>query len=167
VRSAYDGRITFRDMSAEDLPLLAVWLRVPEVARWFEDASYIETLEGHLADGRIQQTIVGLDGRPIAFLQDYDIHAFEKHPLAYLPQRSRGLDTFIGVREALRQGLGPAYLSKHTDHLFASGAPALGIDPHPDNTAAIRAYEKVGFTADKHAETEWGPVVAMSLFPAP
>ena len=63
------------------------------------------------------------------------------------------------------QGLGPAYLARHVARLLAGGAPAVGIDPHPDNTGAIQAYEKVGFSGDGLIQTKWGLARIMSLWP--
>ncbi|MDF0752093.1 hypothetical protein NLU14_17820 [Marinobacter sp. 71-i] len=42
-------------------------------------------------------------------------------------------------------GHGSALLESHASTLINKGAPALGIDPHPDNCGAIRAYEKANF----------------------
>jgi RimJ/RimL family protein N-acetyltransferase len=41
------------------------------------------------------------------------------------------------------------------------------IDPNPENTAAIRAYEKVGFEHFKSAQTSEGPVYLMKRPRAP
>jgi len=38
-------------------------------------------------------------------------------------------------------------------------------DPDPDNTRAIRAYEKAGFRRDRLADTPDGPVLLMVRIP--
>ena len=89
--------------------------------------------------------LVLLNDKPFAYVQDYDIQAWPDHHLGYLPVGSRGIDTFIGVDALIGKGHGTRYLSRLTYQLFETGVPALGIDPHPDNTAAISVYRNVGF----------------------
>lgn len=155
---AYD----FRRLVAGDLEQVGTWLREPGVARWFPDADYVEDLEDHLDDPRIVQEIVSRNGAPFAWLQTYDIHGWEDHPLGFLPPGSRGMDTLIGVPEMRGQGHGAGYVRQKVERLFADGVPAVGIDPHPDNAAAIAAYRRAGFVVDGKQDTEWGPVVLMS-----
>lgn len=60
-------------------------------------------------------------------------------------------------------GHGSTLLRQHGDTLMRDGAPALGIDPHPDNHAAIRTFEKAGFTvAGGPTDTPWGRVILMT-----
>jgi aminoglycoside 6'-N-acetyltransferase len=141
------------------------WTRAPRASRWFTDPDYAGDLADHLTDPRIAQWMVLLDGALLGYLQDYDIHGWEGHPLGFLPKGARGLDTLIGAEDQMGQGLGPRYLAQHCAALFAQGTPALGIDPDPDNLAAIRAYEKVGFLPGARATSRWGEVLTMSLFP--
>lgn len=98
-----------------------------------------------------------------AFIQDYTIHAFPDHHLSFLPIGARGIDTFIGIPSMMGLGHGPAYLKLLIDILRSKGVPALGIDPHPANSQAIRAYEKLGFETKDKIQSEWGPVTRMSL----
>lgn len=132
------------------------------MSRWYGDPDYIDTLQRHLGDTRIRMQLVLFDNTPIAYVQDYDIHAWVDHHLSYLPRQSRGIDTFIGVNSRIGQGHGSRYLSLVTQQLFDEGVPALGIDPHPDNAIAIRAYEKVGFSVDSEINSQWGSVLLMS-----
>jgi aminoglycoside 6'-N-acetyltransferase len=157
------GGFKFRAMRREDLPMLATWLQEPGVARWFTDAGYIHDLAAQLADHRIRQQIVLLGDRPIAYVQDYDIHAFKDHPLGFLAPGARGIDTFIGSAKDQGRGFGTAYLGQLVKDLGQARVPAFGIDPDPGNVAAIRAYQKVGFRPRGREMTEWGPVLLMSL----
>ncbi len=158
-----ESRFSFRPMGRDDVPMLAGWLREASVARWFADADYASDLAQQLADARIRQQIVLLGDRPMAYVQDYDIHAFQQHHLAFLPPGARGIDTFIGAAGDQGQGYGSTYLGALIDALRRAGVPAFGIDPHPENTAAIRAYRKVGFQPQRERMTEWGLVLLMSL----
>jgi aminoglycoside 6'-N-acetyltransferase len=155
--------LSFRPLEILDLPMLSDWLRSDAVARWYQDPDYIEELEDQMTDVRIRQWIVSLGDEPIAYVQDYQIHGWKKHPLSFLPSGSRGLDTFIGKPERLGLGYGSAYLRKLAERLKNEGVPALGIDPHPDNAAAIRAYEKIGFVQNEVRQTKWGRALLMSM----
>ena len=145
--------------------MLSYWLADPEVRRWFDDPDYIKELETQFDDPRIRMWIVLLNDRPVAYVQDYDIHGWEDHPLEFLPSGARGVDTFVGEAADRGRGVGSAYLATFADRLLAEGAPAVGIDPHPDNTAAIRAYRKAGFRPHDPIVTKWGPALPMSLRP--
>jgi len=157
------SRYTFRSVVPEDLPLLSTWLEEPLVTRWFDDPDYIDDLEDNLEDKRIRMQLVLHNNTPLAYVQDYDIHAWPNHHLGYLPLHSRGLDTFVGKREWMGQGHATNYLGLLANALFREGVPALGIDPHPENTTARWVYKKIGFTEDGIVQSEWGKVVTMSL----
>ncbi len=152
-----------RPMVADDLEVLEPGLEVPRVRRGCDDPDYMADLRDHLSDARIHQWIVEAKGTVLAYLQDYDIHGWQDHPLGFLPRAARGMDTFVFGEERMGQGLATRYLHQHCQTLFSEGCPAIGIDPHPSNAAAIRCYEKVGFAAGAEADTKWGRVLTMSL----
>ena len=154
----------FRALTEADLPLLARWRSAPHVIEWWGEPT-VEDEREKLADPRIAMWIVELDGRPFAFSQDYDVHGWTPHPFSYLPPGSRGIDQFIGEADLLDRGHGTAFVRAHVERLFATGAPAVGTDPHPDNLRARRAYEKAGFrvTSDP-MDTPWGRAVLMECW---
>ena len=154
-------RYLIRPFAEADLPLVAAWRARPHVRRWWGDPADEPEAE-KLADPHIALWIVELDARPIAFIQDYEIHAWSGHPFAYLPAGSRGMDLFIAEDDLLGQGHGASLVRKHVDGMFAQGVPAAGIDPHPDNAAARRAFEKAGFAAvSGPVDTPWGRAILM------
>ena len=61
----------------------------------------------------------------------------------------------------LERGHGPAFIRAFAESLLANGTPRVVIDPDPENLAAIRAYEKAGFTALDIRETGDGPALIM------
>ena len=138
----------FRPMTADDFPLARRWLETAEVQRWWGDPDgEISLLEGDLEDPRMVMWIVSHEGRPFAYIQDYDLRAFSLEVFGPLPPGSRFIDQFIGEPDMIGRGHGSAFIRAHVDHLFAAGAPTVGVDPDPDNARAIRAYEKAGFVA--------------------
>ncbi len=140
------------------------WLETPAVRRWWIDADG-RTAEpigpGDLAAKDVAMWIVSFGDRPFAFLQDYDPHAEPGHHFAHLPPGSRGIDQFIGEPDMIGRGHGSAFVRARVEGLLASGVPAVGTDPQPDNARAIRAYEKAGFRAGEVRSTAWGRCLLM------
>ena len=154
----------FRPVEAGDLPLLCHWQAEPHVARWWDDDD--PPNEADLADARVAQWIVTCDGTAFAFMQDYDPHGWEAHHLGHLPEGTRGIDQYIGEPGYLGLGHGQGFIKARMAALFAAGAPAIGVDPHPDNAHAILVYQKLGFEAvEGPRQTEWGPVLVMVARP--
>ncbi len=159
--AAVETRYLIRPVGEADLPLLRGWRARPHVSRWWGDPA-LEPVEEALIEPNIALWIAELAGRPFAFIQDYDVHAWTPHPFDYLPPGSRGLDVYIGEPELVGLGHGSRLVRQHVDHLFGLGAPAVGIDPHPDNTAAHRAFAKAGFAvASGPLDTPWGRAILM------
>jgi aminoglycoside 6'-N-acetyltransferase len=153
-----------RPVTEADLPLLADWRARPHVRAWWGDPS-VEPEAGKLAEPRIAMWLVELDGRPFAFIQDYDVHGWTPHHFDDLPAGSRGMDVYIAEADMLGQGHGARFVRQHVDALFARGAPAVGIDPHPDNAAACHAFETAGFTlAGGPLQTQWSYALLMHRF---
>lgn len=156
--------VSFRPIGRADPPTLARWLAQPHVERWWPDpARALASIAGHLDDAAIDCFVMVLDGREAGYLQSYSPHAWADHPFFDRPRGSRGLDMFIGEPALVGRGYGSRATRAFADRLFAAGVPEALIDPHPDNKAAIRAYEKAGFTAYGERDTDWGRVVLMRL----
>ena len=161
-----ETRYLIRPVGEADLALLRGWRAAPHVVRWWGDPA-LEPVEEALGDPRIALWIVELgiaelERRPFAFIQDYDVHAWTPHPFDHLPPGSRGMDVYIGEPDMLGLGHGSRLVRQHVDHLFSRGASAVGIDPHPDNAAARRAFEKAGFLVrGGPLDTRWGRAILM------
>jgi len=88
---------TFRSAIRNDIPLLDAWLRTPEVARWWgapdEQAAL---LLADLDAPRMAMQIVCFEGRPFAYAQHYDVHAWPQPHFDALPLGARAIDSFIG-----------------------------------------------------------------------
>ena len=151
---------SFRPMEIADVELVSAWRATPEVSRWWDG----EVDADDLADPASRQWVVSHNNRPFAFLQDYNPHAEPEHPFAFLPIQSRGLDQFIGEPGMLGRGHGPAFLQAFAARLFDDGVPALGVDPHPDNARAVRAYRKADFEPGETRDTPWGRCLLMTRY---
>jgi len=162
-----DASYKFNAVGEAHLAMLSHWRSMPHVRRWWGNPSD-ESEEEQLSDPNIAMWVVEFEGRPFAFVQDYDVHAWGPHPFAHLPHPSRGIDLYIGEPEMLRRGHGGAILRQHVSHLFTQGAHAVGADPHPKNVAAHRAYEKAGFrVVSGRVTTPWGPAILMECRRSP
>ncbi len=153
---------SFRTATTDDLARLRRWLRGPEVKRWWGNPSeQFELLRADLNEPRMTMRIVSFSGRPFAYAQDYEVHAWPQPHLAHLPQGSRAIDSFIGWPSMIGRGHGQAYLRLLAARLCTEGAPVVAIDPATDNVRARRAYEKAGFRAEATVATEADPAVLM------
>ena len=151
---------SFRRVVARDLDLLARWRAAPHVREWWDPDGLPDAAD--LADPRVARWIVSLDGRPFAYIQDYDVHGWEDHHFADLPTGARGIDQFIGEAGMLGQGHGTGFIGQRVRDLFAAGAPVVATDPHPDNARAIAVCRKLGFAASgPPRRTRWGLVLPM------
>src|SRR5579862_5859194 len=100
----------FRAVMAEDLPLLREWLRTPEVVKWWGDPEReARLLEEDLNEPQMVMLMVSYDGRPFAYAQHYEVHAWPQEHLAELPAGSRAIDAFIGVQEMVGCGHGAVF----------------------------------------------------------
>jgi aminoglycoside 6'-N-acetyltransferase len=145
------SRYAFRPAAAEDLPMLARWLRSPEVVRWWGDPEReLATLREDLGEPRLVMRIVSFEGRPFAYAQDYGVHVWPYPHFVGLPPASRAIDCFIGEPDMIGRGHGSAFLRLLAERLVAEGAPVVAIDPDPENHRARRAYARAGFPRRHH-----------------
>jgi aminoglycoside 6'-N-acetyltransferase len=156
------ARYEFTPMTAADLPLIRGWLETPHVAEWWRDpAEQFALVSGDLGHPDMAQFIVATDARPFAYLQCYNISAWDAG-FGPQPDGTRGLDQFIGEPDMLDRGHGAAFIRVFAEELLAKGTPRVMIDPDPNNARAIRAYEKAGFRKDRLVDTPDG--VALLMF---
>lgn len=160
------ARYGFRAATMADFDLLSGWQRASHVSPWWNSNAPLD--EEKLADPRVSRWIVSLGDRPFAYMQDYSVHGWPQHPFDYLPDKSRGIDQYIGEPDMIGKGHGTGFMGQRTQDLFRQGVPALATDPNPSNKRAIRAYEKLGFRIVGPAkETQWGTILPMEAWAVP
>ena len=149
-------------MTDEDLSLVGGWLAKSYIAKWWgEPKQELADIAAELDEPHIRQWIVAIDGQPVAFIQDYDVHHWPQPHTDPLPVGALGIDMLIGDENLTGKGHGSAILRQHALALKAAGAPAIMIDPAPDNLRARRAYENAGFKGDEEFISEEGPIILM------
>jgi aminoglycoside 6'-N-acetyltransferase len=150
----------FRPMSADDLPLVRDWLRVPHVKEWWHDADDFEFVSGDLGHHDMAQFIVTMDERPFGYLQCYRIGDWHAG-FGPQPDGTRGIDQFIAESGMVGRGHGSAFIRQFIEGLLDRGTPRIVIDPSPTNPRAIRAYEKAGFRRVHEIDTPDGRALLM------
>jgi len=151
----------FRPMTRADLPMVAGWLRAPEVVRWWGDPDeQYGLVSGDLDHPDMDQFIVALDGEAFAYIQCYRLSTWNQG-FGAQPAEARGIDQFIGAPDLIGRGHGSRFIRQFVDELLQKGTPRVVTDPDPDNPRAVRAYEKAGFVRDRLVETPDGTALLM------
>ena len=152
----------FRQCVKEDLAMLDIWLRAPEVVRWWGNPEeQARLLEEDLDEPGMTMRIVSFHGRPFAYAQHYAVHRWPQPHFESLPKGSRAIDAFIGEPDMVGKGHGSSFLRLLAEQLIDEGAPLVAIDPHIHNFRARGAYEKAGFRTEGEVMTGEGPAMLM------
>ena len=156
----------FQPLRTADLAMVRQWLAMPHVVEWWGDPDQqFELVSSDLAEPAMEQFIVAAEDGPFGYLQCYDLRAWPSLAFGPQPDGTRAIDQFIGKPEMVGCGHGSGFIRQFIDELLAGGAPRVITDPAPNNSRAIRAYEKAGFVRDRLVETSDGPAVLMVRSP--
>jgi RimJ/RimL family protein N-acetyltransferase len=145
----------FKKITEKDLPILLEWFAEPHVQKWWPTPEKDELLEKFLQRIRSKDTfgyIIFLDNVPIGYIQYYYIDRSNKKAgswLPSLPETTIGTDQFIGDLKYIGKGYGTLFMKQFIDELqkIEPLITTIIVDPNPENAAAIRCYEKVGFVS--------------------
>jgi aminoglycoside 6'-N-acetyltransferase Ib len=160
--------ISFRPLRLIDLRLLHEWLQRPHVAEWWSPTPSFEEVEEEFGpltgdNSTTRPYIVLFDGTPSGYIQSYVARGSgggwweDEHDPGV-----RGIDQFLAHTDLLGQGLGTLMVRAFVLRLFADPAVTrIQTDPSPENSRAIRCYEKAGFRAMSVVDTPDGPAVLM------
>jgi RimJ/RimL family protein N-acetyltransferase len=156
----------FRPFGTEHVELMFDWLRRPHVAEWWGAPPNVDEIRDEFVDGdSVHAFIVYYDGNPIAFIQSYV--AMTAGDGWWPDERDPGvvgIDQFIAEPKLLNRGVGTAMIRAFADRLLENPiVTRIQTDPSPENTRAIRCYEKVGFEGIGEIATPDGRAWYMSL----
>jgi aminoglycoside 6'-N-acetyltransferase len=132
-------RVLLRPLTLEDVPAVAAIQAQPAVSKWW----------GEPTDEDLRDKADGTEGVvPFAIEHDGElVGLIEYHEEDDPMYRHAGIDLFLS-EHVHGQGLGTDAVRTLARYLIDErGHHRIIIDPAADNTAAIRAYEKVGFRA--------------------
>ena len=148
-------QFTFQKLTEKDLPLLLTWFKEPHVSKWWPTPEKDELLAKFLQRIRSADTfgyLVFLGDLPIGYIQYYYIDRTNKKAgswLPPLPETTIGTDQFIGDLQYVGKGYGTLFITQFIQELktIEPTITTVILDPDPENAAAIRCYEKVGFVS--------------------
>jgi RimJ/RimL family protein N-acetyltransferase len=150
------ARLSFRPLTEADVPRLWAWFDAPHARRWFArertPTGIVQEFLGYLAGSEpINNYVVCYDGRDIGLVQWTRIGDFPLQMRGYevTDPDVVNVDILIGDAAHVRRGLGAPLVRRFLAEIVFAADPRFEtcvIDPERENRAAIRAYEKAGFT---------------------
>ena len=157
--------IEFTPLTADDLPLVAEWLRREHVARWWRDpieeslAEYRAALEGR---DPTDHYLIVVNGRPTGMIQTY---LASDHPeweaIVQVGPGVAGVDILIGDEELIGRGLGPEILVAFVRDVVTARSVVATVEEA--NRRSWRAFEKAGFRHVRDVEEDGLPHRLMRL----
>src|SRR5688572_13702292 len=97
----------------------AGWQKAPHVSLWWNSDAPFD--EEKLADPRVSRWIVSFGERPFAYMHDYAVHGWPQHHFDYLPDKSQGIDQYIGELDMIGKGHGTGFIRQRMQELFGQG----------------------------------------------
>lgn len=168
--------VSFRRLTLEDLPLLYEWIKNEPIVNDFwgydHEGPYEEFIKGFMdsIEGRepTEPYMIFYHEVPIGYVQTYMWKHYPVYGEHIDLKDAAGLDILIGNAEFRGKGLGADILRRFlSEAVFTNpDVERCIIDPEVRNSAAVRAYEKVGFQIVKrveHMPGEPGPGYLMEL----
>lgn len=141
-----------RDITNDDLPLIARWLRADHVrGSWGDPDANIRQLAQPPAQGS-WRAVIEADGRRVGLMlwQHPTRDALDVAGLADIPTSVIDIDILIGEPDALRRGLGSSAMRIIAEQALSDPAVPFGIAcVRPDNLASRRAFTRAGFHEDR------------------
>ena len=160
----------FHRLTETDLPRLAEWLERPHVSDWWDTCGSLEEVrEKYLPQSATESSATRyfayLDGVPIGYIQSYvAADAGDGWWKNENDPGVRGIDQFLADGERLGRGLGTQMVQEFTQFLFRDPiVTRIQADPSPENSRAIRCYEKAGLRRIGLITTPDGPAVIMVI----
>ena len=148
-----NSQINFRKLTKTDLPQLHEWLNKPMISEWFGNPPSVKEVEQKFIP-YIEGTkptypfVIMCNDKDIGYIQTYMIQDYPDYANHLnLEAKAAGMDQFIGEEDYIHKGLGKVIMTKFlNEYVFIlNDTDECILGPEPNNKAAIRAYEKVGF----------------------
>ncbi len=142
----------------DDYALLLRWLRTPEVLEWYggrdEEYDLARVLAKYGPGGTMEReatipAIAELDGRPVGYVQLYELGRWADEFEIDDGTDVWSLDLYVGEPELHGTGLGRRIVRATAEYLLAErSAREVLIMPYPENERAVASYRAAGFVED-------------------
>ncbi len=149
-----DNDLKIRTLTEKDFPILYKWLIDERVLEFYggRDKKYtLETIKEHYTEpweDKVIRVIIEYQGKPIGYGQIYKMYdeLYEDYHYPKSDEIVYGMDQFIGKPDYWSKGIGTRYIKMIFEFLKKErSANAVIIDPHQNNSRAIKSYQKAGF----------------------
>ena len=161
------SRFEFVPLTEDHFELLHKWHHEPHVSEWWDLIN--PTLEHVrkdylkiMSEPHVFSYIAFLDASPIGYIQSYDATHDGDDWWPDAKPGTWGIDLFIGEPDYVGMGLGTQLIVEFSDMLLEQpDATCVIVDPDPENTRAIGAYERAGFEKSGPITTPDGAALLM------
>lgn len=161
--SEISQEITFRLLKEDDLKLIHKWFLSDHIIKWYSKKrwTFAELKNKYLPRtlGKVPTScfLILFEKKPIGQIQMYKINDYPEYKkIIQVDENAAGVDLFIGEKDFLHKGLGSIIINKFLKNfVFAQlEVDSCIMGPNPKNIAAIKAYQKAGFS---HFKTIFNP----------
>lgn len=169
--------LTYRQMTAADLPVMAGWLTRPHVAAWWDGRNTLAQVEEDYLPSIAPPEFRPLDASSglvpyfayegetaMGYIQAYKV-MFDHGPGWWADARdpfALGIDQFLADGDRLGQGLGTRLVREFLAYQWQDPrVTTIQTDPSPDNGRAIACYRKAGFVDVGLIDTPDGPALLL------
>jgi aminoglycoside 6'-N-acetyltransferase len=154
--------IEFQPLREDDLPLVHAWLEREHVRRWWRDPieEAIEKRRQGIEEGRTDQYLIVVDGRPAGLIQTYLVaDSPDWEAIVGAEPGLAGVDLLIGEEGLVGRGVGPQVLKAFArEVVFARPETnACVATVEEPNRRSWRAFEKAGFRHVRDVEEDGLP----------
>ncbi len=172
----------FSPVTEKDVALLTEWRNRPHVAEWWGGVATLEEVREEVRDEVRREVLAQSlpqrkessaavsylayhEGEAIGYIQCYvAVDSGDGWWAGQHDASVRGIDQFLANPAQVGRGLGAEMVRAFTQFLLLDPAVSkIQCDPAPNNTRAIRCYEKAGFSQVGRILTPDGPAILMVL----
>lgn len=158
-----DTQYSYIPVTESDLLRIYGWIKRPHIFEWWGKPTWEDYAEGKREDFISpcwNGYVVYQASSPLCYIQSWR-QGLDQDP--WWPGERKGMvnvDLFIVEETLCNKGLGAAILSEFSECLLRHpDVDLVTIDPKPENSRAIRCYEKAGFSKLGQYETSDGPAL--------
>lgn len=160
--------IKFIPFAEKHVAMFREWLNKPHVKPHWQEPENLEELKHKfvtdLPKRSVHPFIFEVDGVQTGYIQYYEACKVGGGWWPHEPPGVFGIDVLIGVPNRLGQGLSTGVISKFMEFIKnREDVQSFIIDPDEENSRAIRAFEKAGFSRENVLVTPNGRAQLMRI----